>query len=61
MLDGNTRSFCRLGAIGAIAAVCVLFLIYNRKFADEGFSAEGISRAGYIGEWILLAVGLFLL
>ena len=53
--------FCRLGAIGAIAAVCVLFLIYNRKFADEGFSAEGVSRAGYIGEWILLAVGLFLL
>ena len=52
---------CRLSAIGVVAAVCVLFIIYNRKFAREGFTADGISRAGYIAEWILLGIGLCLL
>ena len=53
--------FCRLGTIGAIAAGCVLFIIYNRKFAAEGFSAEAVSRAGYVAEWTLLGIGLCLL
>ena len=50
--------FCRLGCVAAIAAAFGLFFVFNKKMIREGFSANGISSAGYIGEWALLAVGL---
>ena len=45
----------------AIAAAFGLFFVFNKKMIREGFSAAGISSAGYISEWALLAVGLLLL
>ncbi len=53
--------FCRLGCVAAIAAAFGLFFVFNKKMIREGFSAAGISSAGYISEWALLAVGLLLL
>lgn len=53
-------ALCRLGAVGAVAVVCGLYIVYNRKFVREGFSADGVSRAGYVAEWLLLTAGLLL-
>ena len=52
---------CTIGAIGAIAIVCGLFILFNKKFTEEGCSADAISRAGYCAEWALLFTGLLLL
>ena len=50
--------FSRIGCVAAIAAAFALFYFFNRKMVREGFTPEGISSAGYIAEWTLLAVGL---
>ena len=52
---------CTIGAIGAIAIVCGLYILFNRQLTREGFSADAISRAGYCAEWALLFTGLLLL
>ena len=52
---------CTVGAIGAIAIVCGLFILFNKKLARDGFSADAISQAGYCAEWALLFAGLLLL
>ena len=50
--------FCRTGCVAAVAVAFGLFFVFNKKMIREGFSASGISSAGYIGEWALLAAGL---
>ncbi len=53
--------FCSMGTIGAIAVVCGLFIVCNKKLSEDGFSADSISRAGYLAEWALLFTGLLLM
>lgn len=52
---------CRAAAVGAVAAVCLLYIIFNRIMRQNGFTVAAVSHAGYIAEWVLLVTGLLLL
>ena len=52
---------CNIGTVGAIAVVCGLFIVYSKKLSENGFTADAITRAGYLAEWALMLTGLLLM